>query len=298
MNFGAVPLDLYLVYLCSHHAYSSHSIENFLCVFQDVAQSWHHRCSLGLAVQRRKEKTFVFGFVFLLHRGRSFFFLTFVVVQLPSHVWLCSPMDCSTPGFPVPHHLPEFAQVHVQWIGDAIPNISSSVALFSSCPQSFPASGSFPVSQLVLSGGQSIRASASASVLPKNCCCGVAKSYPTLCYPMDCIQPTRLLCPWDFLSKNTGMDCHFLLQGIFLTKGLNLSLLHCRQMLYHWATWEAPSKEYSGLISFKIDWFDLLAVQGTFKSLLQHHSLKASILWCSAFFITTNHGKFLKRGEY
>ena len=44
------------------------------------------------------------------------------------------------------------------------------------------------------------------------------------------------------------------------------------------------SKEYSGLISFRIDWFDLFAVQGTLKSLLQHHSSKASILWCSAFF--------------
>ena len=47
----------------------------------------------------------------------------------------------------------------------------------------------------------------------------------------------------------------------------------------------SPSNEYSGLISFRIDWFDLLSVQGTLKSLFQHHSLKASILWCSAFFI-------------
>ena len=47
----------------------------------------------------------------------------------------------------------------------------------------------------------------------------------------------------------------------------------------------SPSNEYSGLISFKIDWFDLLAFQGTLKILLQHHSSKASILWCSAFFI-------------
>ena len=47
----------------------------------------------------------------------------------------------------------------------------------------------------------------------------------------------------------------------------------------------SPSSEYSGLISFRTDWFDLLAVQGTLKSLLQHHSSKASILWCSAFFI-------------
>ena len=47
----------------------------------------------------------------------------------------------------------------------------------------------------------------------------------------------------------------------------------------------SPSSEYSGLFSFKIDWFDLLAVYGTLKSLLQHHNLKASILWCSAFFV-------------
>jgi len=47
----------------------------------------------------------------------------------------------------------------------------------------------------------------------------------------------------------------------------------------------SPSEEYSGLISFRIDWFDLLAVQGTLESLLQHHSLKASILQCIAFFI-------------
>ena len=46
-----------------------------------------------------------------------------------------------------------------------------------------------------------------------------------------------------------------------------------------------PSSEYSGLISFRIDWFDLLAVRGPLKRLLQHHNLKASILWCSAFFM-------------
>ena len=47
----------------------------------------------------------------------------------------------------------------------------------------------------------------------------------------------------------------------------------------------SPSNEYSGLVSFRMDWLDLPAVQGTLKSLLQHHSSKASILWCSAFFI-------------
>ena len=47
----------------------------------------------------------------------------------------------------------------------------------------------------------------------------------------------------------------------------------------------SPSNEHAGLISFRMDWLDLLAVQGTLKSLLQHHSSKASVLWCSAFFI-------------
>ena len=76
------------------------------------------------------------------------------------------PMDCSTPGFPVLHHLLELAQTHVHSVG--LPSISSSVLAFSSCLQSFSASGSFPVSQFFTSGGQSIGASASASVPPMN----------------------------------------------------------------------------------------------------------------------------------
>ena len=103
-------------------------------------------------------------------------------------------MDCSMPGFPVPHHLPEFAQVHVHWVDDAI---QPSHPLLPSSPSPFPASGSFPMSQL-----------------------------PCIRWPND----------WRFrFSIN-------------------------------------PSNEYSGLISFRIDWFDLLAVQRTFKSILQHHS--------------------------
>ena len=75
-----------------------------------------------------------------------------------SRLTFCDPMDCSTPGFSVPHHLLEFAQVHVHWISDAI-QPSLSVSIFSLCLQPFPASGSFPVSQLFASGGQSIGAS-------------------------------------------------------------------------------------------------------------------------------------------
>ena len=64
----------------------------------------------------------------------------------------------------------------------------------------------------------------------------------------------------------------------------NESALHIRWPDY-WSFSISTSKEYSGLISLRIDWFGLLAVQATLKSLLQHHSLKASILWPSAFFM-------------
>ena len=59
----------------------------------------------------------------------------------------------------------------------------------------------------------------------------------------------------------------------------------------------SPSNEYSGLISFRIDWFDLLAVQVTLKNLLQHHSLKASILWCSAFFTVPLSHPYMTTGK-
>ena len=59
----------------------------------------------------------------------------------------------------------------------------------------------------------------------------------------------------------------------------------------------SPSNEYSGLVSFKMDWLDLLAVQGTLKSLLQHHSSKASILQCSAFFIVQLSYPYLTTGK-
>ena len=58
-----------------------------------------------------------------------------------------------------------------------------------------------------------------------------------------------------------------------------------------------PSNEYSGLISFRIDWFDLLAVQGTVMNLLQHHNLKASILWCSAFFMVQLLHLYMTNGK-
>ena len=113
-------------------------------------------------------------------------------------------------GLPCPSPIPRVCSnscLLSQWCH---PTISSSVTPFSSCLQSFSASGSFPMSWLFPSNGQ------------------------------------------KYLSSSFSIS---------------------------------PSNKYSGLISFRIDWFDLLAVQGTFKSLLQHHSSKASVLLRSAFFM-------------
>ena len=89
-----------------------------------------------------------------------------IIVQSLSHVWLCDPVDCSVLTtflfFTISQSLLKF---HCRWCQ---PTISSSVIPFSPCPQSFPASRSFPMSQFFTSGGQSIGTSASASVLPMN----------------------------------------------------------------------------------------------------------------------------------
>ena len=125
-----------------------------------------------------------------------------------SRLTLSDPMDCSTPGFPVHHQLPELAQTHVHRVGDAI---QPSLPLLSPSPHAFNLSQH--------------RVFSSESVL--------------------CIRWPKY---WSF----------------------SFSI--------------SPCNEYSGLISFRMDWLNLPAVQGTLKSLLQHHSSKASILWCSAFF--------------
>ena len=80
----------------------------------------------------------------------------------------CNSMKCSMPDFPVLDYLPEFAQTRVRWVNDAIQPSQSSIVPFSSCLQSFPASGSFPMCWPFASGGQSNEASASASVLEMN----------------------------------------------------------------------------------------------------------------------------------
>ena len=101
------------------------------------------------------------GFPFL-HPLHHLLFVQFSSVP-QSCLTLCDPMDCSMPGLPIHCQLPEFTQTHVHGVSDAI-QTSHSVVPFSSCFQSFPASGSFQMSQFFTSGGQSIGVSASASV--------------------------------------------------------------------------------------------------------------------------------------
>ena len=89
------------------------------------------------------------------------------------------------------------------------------------------------------------------------------------------------------MSSNHLILCHpLLLPSIFprITVFSNESALCIRRPKYCSFSFKiSPSKEHPGLVSFRMDWLDLLVVQGTLKSLLQHHSSKASILWCSAF---------------
>ena len=75
--------------------------------------------------------------------------------------------------------------------------------------------------------------------VPLSCVHAVTQSCLILCDPVNCSP--RILCPWNSLDKNTGMGCHALLQGLFPTQAWNTGLLHCRQILYHGATGEAPS---------------------------------------------------------
>ena len=133
------------------------------------------------------------------------------------------------------------------------------------------------------------------------CCCSAAQSCLTLCNPMDCSTPglpvhhylPQSLKPMSIESvmpSNHLILCRtlLLLPSIFPSIRVfsNESVLRIRRPKYWSFSFNiSPSNAYSGLISFRIDWFDLLAVQGTLKSLLQHPSLKASIPRHSAHWI-------------
>jgi len=103
------------------------------------------------------------------------------------------------------------------------------------------------------------------------------------------------------MSSNHLILCHpLLLPSIFPSIGVfsSKSVLHIRWPKYWSFSFRiSPSNEYSGLISFRIDWLDLLAVQGTLKSLLQHHSSKASILHHTAFFMVQFSHSYMTTGK-
>ena len=132
------------------------------------------------------------------------------------------------------------------------------------------------------------------------CCCSVAKLSPALCNPIDYSMPVflsftisqsllKLMCIQSVIPSNHLILCHsLLLPSIFprIRVFSNESVRRIRWPKYWSFSFSiSPSNEYSGLFSFRIDWLDLFAVQGTLMSLLQHHSSKASILQCSAFFV-------------
>ena len=129
----------------------------------------------------------------------------------------------------------------------------------------------------------------------------VTQSCPTPCDPMN--RGTQGFPVLHYLPEFTQTHVHWVSDAIQPShpllspsppafnlsqhQGLSSESALCIRWPKYWSFSYSisPSNEYSGLISFRIDWLDLLAVQGTLKSLLQHHSSKALILWCSAFFI-------------
>jgi len=141
----------------------------------------------------------------------------------------------------------------------------------------------------------------------------VAQSYPTLCDPMNCSTPGLPVHhqPLEFTQTHVHWVGDAIQPSHPLSSpsppALNLSQ---PQGLFKWDSsshqvvkdWSfsfniSPSSEDPGLISFRMDWLDLLAVQGTLKSLLQHHSSKASVLWCSAFFTVQLSHPYMTTGK-
>ena len=131
----------------------------------------------------------------------------------------------------------------------------------------------------------------------------VSQSCPVLCGPMDCGTPgfpvlhqllelLKLMSIESVMPSNHLILCHPLLLPPSIFPSIRVysseSVLHIRWPKY-WSFSISPSNEYSGLISFRMDCLDLLAVQGTLKSLLQHCSSKTSVLWHSAFIVHLSH---------
>ena len=112
----------------------------------------------------------------------------------------------------------------------------------------------------------------------------------------------KLMSIESVMTSNHLILCHSLLLLPSIFPGIRVfsyeSLLHIRwPKCWSFSFSISPSNEYSGLISFRMDWLDFLAIQGTLKSLLQYHSSKASLFWCSAFFIVQLSHPYLTTGK-
>ena len=141
----------------------------------------------------------------------------------------------------------------------------------------------------------------------------VTQSCQTLCDPMDCSMPglpvhhqlpestqTHVHRVSDAIQPSHPLSSPFVLPSIFhnIKVFSNESALRIRWPKYwSFSFGISPSNEHPGLISFRMDWLDFLVVQGTLKSLLQHHSSKASILLCSAFFIVQLSHPYMTTGK-
>ena len=230
---------------------------------------------------------------YLISLKKWWIFRFFLSSVAQSCLTLCDPMDCSVPS-PNPGVYSSSCPLS-RWCH---PTSSSSVVPFSSCLQSFPASGSFPVSQFT-SGGQNMRVSASASVLLMT----IQDWFPLGFSSIQSLSNVRLFAtPWTAAHKAslsiTNSWSLLKLKSIELVMPSNQLILCCPLLLspsifpsirvfsnesvlrIRWPKYWcfsfsiSPSKEYSGLISFRIDWFYLPEVQGILKSLHQHHNSK------------------------
>ena len=230
---------------------------------------------------------------------------------------LCDPMDCSMqfrkPGFLVLHHLPELAQTHVHWVSDAI---QPSCPLLSPSPPAFYLSQHQSLLQWVCSLHQvaevlelqlqhqsfqwiiSVQSFSRARLFAIP---WTAARQASLCIT-NSWSLLKLMSIESVMPSNHIILCCplLLLPSIFpqIRVFSNESVLRIRwPKFWSFSFSTCLSNEFSGLISFRIGWFDLLSVQGTLKSLLQHHCSKASILQRLVFFIVQLSHPYMTTGE-
>ena len=224
-----------------------------------------------------------------------------------SHVRLCDTMDCSTPSFPVHHQLLEPTETHVHWVSDAI---QPSHPLSSPSPPAFNHSqhqGLFKwVYSLFLYCSRNTAEHIFGSVQSLSRVRLFATPWTrvhqaSLSITNSQSPPKPMSIKLVMPSKHLILCCPFLLLlSIFPSIRVfsNESALCIRWPKYWSFTFTiSPSNEHPGLISFRMDWLELLAVQGTLKSLLQHHSSKASILQRSALVIVQLSHPYITTGK-